>query len=175
MSSLVSLIQNENMKIYRRVSTWVMIGLLILLLMGFGFLTRFVIKETVDENWQQSLTERNVSLEEMVSDPYLFGPKHEFRNEIIINQYRIENDIEPVEMATFWGFVKEAVGITSIITMFTIIIGAGIVANEFSWGTIKLLLIRPVSRGKVLLSKYISTFGFALFPFISLIHLFDAR
>lgn len=37
-----------------------------------------------------------------------------------------------------------------------IIIGGGIVANEFSKGTIRLLAIRPVSRGKILLSKLLA-------------------
>lgn len=37
-----------------------------------------------------------------------------------------------------------------------IIMGGGIVASEFSKGTIRLLLIRPVSRWKILLSKLLS-------------------
>ncbi|MFD2875395.1 ABC transporter permease [Paenibacillus rhizoplanae] len=36
------------------------------------------------------------------------------------------------------------------------------VAGEFTWGTIKLLLIRPWSRSKILLSKYISLVIFSL-------------
>lgn len=45
-----------------------------------------------------------------------------------------------------------------------IIIGGGMVASEFSKGTIRLLLIRPVSRWKVLLSKLLSLLiiGFAV-------------
>ena len=37
-----------------------------------------------------------------------------------------------------------------------IIMGGGIIASEFSKGTIRLLLIRPVSRWKILLSKLLS-------------------
>lgn len=45
-----------------------------------------------------------------------------------------------------------------------IIIGGGIVASEFSQGTIRLLLIRPVSRWKVLLSKLLAVLiiGFSI-------------
>lgn len=50
-----------------------------------------------------------------------------------------------------------------LVTIFTVVAGAGTVAEEFSSGTIKLLLIRPWSRSKILLSKYISTVAFALF------------
>ena len=46
--------------------------------------------------------------------------------------------------------------------LFAIIIAAGIVASEFNWGTIKLLLIRPIDRGKILASKYLAVIVFAL-------------
>ena len=57
-----------------------------------------------------------------------------------------------IDVTNFTGFVG----------LFSIVVAAGIVASEFSWGTIKLLLIRPVSRSKILLSKYITTILFAL-------------
>jgi len=50
----------------------------------------------------------------------------------------------------------------SIVSLLTIIVASGIVANEFRWGTIKLLLIRPISRSKILLSKYAAVLVFAL-------------
>lgn len=53
-------------------------------------------------------------------------------------------------------------GLSGLITIFTVIIAAEIVAGEFTWGTIKLLLIRPASRAKILLSKYIATVLFSL-------------
>ena len=43
-----------------------------------------------------------------------------------------------------------------------IIIAAGIVAGEFNSGTIKLLLIRPLKRWKILVSKYLAVLLFAL-------------
>src|SRR5690606_26357656 len=75
----------------------------------------------------------------------------------------------PIESDSIWSFMDTASAIVSVITLFTIIVGASSVASEFSWGTIKLLLIRPVSRTKILLSKYLSTIIFAL---VSLIILF---
>ncbi|WP_379132378.1 ABC transporter permease [Paenibacillus sp. sgz500958] len=47
-------------------------------------------------------------------------------------------------------------------TIFTIVVASDSVAGEFSWGTIKLLLIRPWSRSKILLSKYLSLILFSL-------------
>ncbi|MFP3340564.1 ABC transporter permease subunit, partial [Micrococcus sp. SIMBA_131] len=49
-----------------------------------------------------------------------------------------------------------------------IIIGAGVIAGEYSWGTIKLLLIRPASRTKILASKFIATLLFALLSLVIL-------
>lgn len=36
------------------------------------------------------------------------------------------------------------------------------VASEFSWGTVKLLLIRPIRRSKILLSKYLTVLLFGV-------------
>lgn len=47
-------------------------------------------------------------------------------------------------------------------TIFSVVIASDSVAGEFSWGTIKLLLIRPWSRSKILLSKYISVILFSI-------------
>lgn len=47
-------------------------------------------------------------------------------------------------------------------TIFTVIIAADIVAGEFAGGTIKLLLIRPWSRGKILWSKFTALLLFGL-------------
>ncbi len=50
-----------------------------------------------------------------------------------------------------------AIGIIqSIISLWTIIIGSVIVTSEFGWGTIRLLLIRPQGRLKILYSKYLT-------------------
>ncbi|MBJ6360233.1 ABC transporter permease [Paenibacillus sp. GCM10012307] len=56
----------------------------------------------------------------------------------------------------------------NLITIFAVIIAAETVAGEFSTGTIKLLLIRPWTRSKILLSKYISLVLFA-FLFVLLL------
>ena len=70
-----------------------------------------------------------------------------------------------------WGFVTEFSALIALVSLFVIIIAAGIVAGEFNTGTIKLLLIRPIKRWKVLLSKYIAVL---LFAFVALILLFVA-
>jgi ABC-2 type transport system permease protein len=81
------------------------------------------------------------------------------------NNVYLENDIQPNKYGAL-QFVAENAGLLSIVSLLTIIIAAGIIANEFRWGTIKLLLIRPISRTKILLSKYLSVL---LFAFLTLL------
>ena len=46
--------------------------------------------------------------------------------------------------------------------LLTVIVAAGIVASEFTQGTIKMLLSRPVKRWKILTSKYVTVILFGI-------------
>lgn len=50
-----------------------------------------------------------------------------------------------------------------MVIIFAIVIAADVVSSEYTNGTIKLLLIRPHSRTKILFSKYIAVILFSLF------------
>lgn len=170
MFSFLRLIQNENMKIYRRPGTWVMFGILISILLIVGLFTKFILEDPEMENWRDVVHAQNINSKQIIEENTLPAAVMErYERDIQLNEYRLEHDIPPVETKSFWGYMTSTVNLISIITMFTIIIGAGIVAGEFSWGTIKLLLIRPVSRAKILLSKYAATFVFALLMLVTLL------
>lgn len=112
MGNFFSLVLNENMKIYRRVRTWVMLGILVVM---------------------------NVLI------PLLFSM------------------VDAGGKTSLWDSVVLSSSFTFFLcTIFSVIIAADSVAGEFSWGTIKLLLIRPWSRSKILLSKYVSVVLFSL-------------
>ncbi|GAA3400986.1 ABC transporter permease [Paenibacillus hodogayensis] len=111
LSNLLSLVQNENMKIYRRPRTWIMAGIVLVATIALGLLLR-------------SFSE--------------------------VNEVNV------------WSFMSTASSMTFFAFIFTVVIAADSVAGEFTWGTIKLLLIRPVGRSKVLLSKYIAVLLFML-------------
>lgn len=110
MSSFWRLVHNENIKIYIRVRTWVMLGILLLTALAVPVLLL--------------LASDQIGLWDGV-------------------------------MLTTWVCFF-------LLTIFTVIVSADIVAGEFSWGTIKLLLIRPWSRTKILISKYIAIILFSL-------------
>jgi ABC-2 type transport system permease protein len=76
-----------------------------------------------------------------------------------ITRYYAPADLMP----SLWMSVNDLVnGLYGLVIIFTIIVAAEIVAGEFSWGTIKLLLIRPARRAKILLSKYIAVLLFSI-------------
>lgn len=111
LSNFLKLVHNENIKIYVRVRTWVMLGILLLIALTVPLLV--------------SLSSDQISV---------------------------------------WdGAMLTMLVCFFLLTIFTVIVSADIVAGEFSWGTIKLLLIRPWSRTKILISKYIAVILFSLF------------
>ena len=92
------------------------------------------------------------------------APKNELiylERDIAVKEYQIEHNISPNEEYSVWGFVGDAANLIQFAGLFAIIIAAGIVSSEFNWGTIKLLLIRPIDRGKILASKYMAVIVFA--------------
>ncbi|WP_342068347.1 ABC transporter permease [Virgibacillus chiguensis] len=160
---MLKLIQNEQGKIFIRKSTWIMYIILAVLILGSALLTNSLdgLKSEYDEdNWREELKQENAQLQKETEE---YEDFEEYNNSVIAkNNYYLENDIQPAPY-TAWTFVDENISLLSIVSLLTIIIAAGIVANEFRWGTIKLLLIRPISRSGILLSKYITVLLFALY------------
>lgn len=165
----MKLIQNENMKIYRRISTWIMLVILIAVAVVVGVVMNSTASDSVDEQWKQNLQQQNEMYKtDLANEDLPDMVKDISERELAINEYRLKHDIAPMETRSTWNFMTVAAEIVSLITLFTIVVGASSVASEFTWGTIKLLLIRPVSRAKILLSKYLATILFALFSLVLL-------
>lgn len=111
MNNFLALIQNENMKIYRRVRTWIMFGLLVLLTILFGVL------------------------------------------------FSLDGGSRRMSA---WDALDQLSFLYYLVSIYAAVVAADIVAGEFTWGTIKLLLIRPWTRTKVLLSKLAAVLLFTL-------------
>ncbi|MFD2046420.1 ABC transporter permease [Ornithinibacillus salinisoli] len=167
----MKLLINEQIKIYIRKSTWAMYIILAILVIGFAALTN-TFDETdkySEDNWREELQNENETLlkenDEIKGDEFsesIIGYNLETVDK---NNYYLENDIQPLQYGA-WRFIMDNRAMLSVVSLLTIIIAAGIVASEFRWGTIKLLLIRPISRHLILLSKYISVLLFALFTLL---------
>ncbi len=157
------------MKIYSRIGTWIMIFLLILGVCAMVLITKYQPKfqdpneANYKANWKQMLQEQNQQNKLMLQEPeFPEEQKKYIEQEIKMNEYRIQHNLSPFTENGLDTVLLTSEGFIMMVTIFTIIVAGGSVAGEFSSGTIKLLLIRPVSRAKVLLSKYIATLLYAL-------------
>jgi ABC-2 type transport system permease protein len=112
LGSFGNLLLNENMKVFRRARTWVMLAILVLISLLMPVLMKQGMGTSDTLFWQPAAT--------------------------------------TVQIAFFLN------------TIFCVVIAAETVAGEFTWGTIKLLLIRPWSRSKILASKYLTVVGFSI-------------
>ena len=126
----------------------------------------------VSENpqWKQTLQTENEALKKQ-GQQVTQGPMDQidyFERQIAINEYRIKHDLAPNQDYDLWNFVTDVSQLIQFAGLFTITVAAGIVASEFSWGTIKLLLIRPLNRSKILLSKYLTVLLFGLLMLVIL-------
>ncbi|KXG11558.1 ABC transporter permease [Anoxybacillus rupiensis] len=161
MSNFFSLIRNENMKIYYRFGTWFMIGLLVLVAVAGAIIVKTSYREPTD--WRKEVTAETASFKASLEEGNISKTYKDYlTQQLKINEYRLKHDIKPIASNTFWGYLESSAGMISLVTLFTIIVAAGSVASEFSWGTIKLLLIRPTNRAKILLSKYMAALLFAI-------------
>ncbi|WP_226536369.1 ABC transporter permease [Fictibacillus halophilus] len=160
----LSLLTNEWIKIFSRVRTWIFIALPILIIIGVAVYDKVATDADVNVNWKQELIQTTEDDKKALAE----AKKNEddafyiemLESNIKQNEYAIENNISPYEKTT-WKFMKEMAPISSLIGLFVIVVASDIVSSEFSKGTIKMLLIRPYSRWKILLSKFLATLGFA--------------
>jgi len=162
LSSMGNLLRNENMKIYRRPRTWLMIGFLLVVLGLMSGIMKWDSTKVDQANWKANITQENVHLQKMVSENKLDADtKKSFEDSIKINDYYLENDINPREL-TLWDYVNNSSMLIMLVTILTVVVAADMIAAEFTWGTIKLLLVGPASRLKIMVSKYAATLVFAI-------------
>lgn len=169
MSRMHPLVMNENMKIYRRPRTWVMLGIVLAILLASVVINKIYERPSPDEgDYRQRLEQRITSMEAQLNDPNMAADQQYakyLKETVMVSKYALEHNYD-TEKQTLWSTVMFSSNLITLLSIFTIVIAADIVAGEFAGGTIKLLLIRPVRRWKILLSKYLSTLLFALFGLV---------
>ncbi|MFC0187055.1 ABC transporter permease [Fictibacillus aquaticus] len=162
---LLSLIHNEWIKIFNRPRTWIFFIIPLLIMLGVTIYDK-VNNDNEQREWKQEVQAEVKQLEKDLEEAKKSGVGAEqavsyLESDIKKKEYALENNISPYEKTT-WTFIKEFAPISSLLGLFVIIVASDIVSNEFSKGTIKMLLIRPFSRWKILLSKFLATLGFAI-------------
>ncbi|PCK18740.1 ABC transporter ATP-binding protein [Bacillus pumilus] len=156
---MIRLIQNEWMKISYRVGTWIMVGLLVL---GMIATLIFAVKTNGDDqsssDWKTELQMMNGENKKELKETENGFFKRSLERKIAINDYRIKHNLPPANQFSdnAWDYVKTNANLLQLVGVFVIIIASTIVSAEYKHGTIKLLLIRPPSRLKILISKYMT-------------------
>jgi ABC-2 type transport system permease protein len=162
---LNNLILNENMKIYRRLRTWILILVLIILT---ATVLIFVHNDLAKGDWKTNIQhEIDNDHRRLLRTDLPADRKLEAENSLKVNEYHLSHNLPPTELS-LWGGVLTAASLIIVVTIFTVIIAAESVAGEFSSGTIKLLLIGPASRSKILFSKYATMLAFFILLLLTL-------
>lgn len=127
-----------------------------------GGLLKWQMVDNTDEtnNWkqavQQDIQQYTAAKQGAEEGSFVYKKAEE---QIQIAKQQLADNNKTVEQGSFWWSVDSLKSVSSLIILFGVIMGASIVSSEYTNGTIKLLAIRPVSRGKILLSKYLTVIG----------------
>lgn len=164
---MIGLIQNELMKIFGKVASWIYIAIIVLAVLIAGIIYMKFSAEP-NPNWRQD-TEAEIAMLENQKASASEEEKGMIQNQIDQTKEFLDEDINP-NAKTNWHFMNDVVvGVSSLVTLFVVVVGSANVAAEFSDGTIKQLLIRPHQRWRILLSKYIAVILYALILVLTLI------
>ena len=150
-----NLLRIEFLKIRRRPRTWIMAVLVVLVMVVFAPIAPHLVPAT-SPTWKQDTIKANEDLQQMIDSTAVpEEAKGALRAELAMNNYNLEHDL-PITKGNAWKYLDFASGTFRLIGVFVVIIAGDSISSEFSWGTIKLLLIRPTSRTKIMYSKYIA-------------------
>ncbi|WP_153730992.1 ABC transporter permease [Sporosarcina obsidiansis] len=161
---MLKLIQNEWMKLWTKKGTWIMTLLLIVLVIGLMGLTKWINSQNTTEptDWKANVQEQLKYTNEALQLDLPESERKQTEETIKILEYRLAHDIPPLAEDSRESLIINPVAIGSLVVLLTVIVAAGIVASEFSQGTIKMLLTRPVKRWKIMTSKYITVLLFGI-------------
>lgn len=137
---------------------------MILFLLGAVGLLAGLNKYNEHENrpadWRASLQQQNEAMRQNLQSAEGQADAEAIQGLITRNEYYLAEGIDPNDW-TQMDQVKDSASLMLFATLLVVVIAADLLAAEFSAGTIKLLLVGPASRAKILLAKYASLLGFA--------------
>jgi len=141
--------------------------LIVVILVPAGITKYYEVKSPTEGSWQDIEQDAIQSYKETLAGEDLTEEdKAYFQEQMAISEYRLANDAPSQKDSSLASFMSFTSGMLTLVTLFTVITAASIVSSEFSTGTIKMLLTRPMSRAKVLTSKLLTTFLFGLLLYV---------
>jgi ABC-2 type transport system permease protein len=159
---LINLIENEMVKLVRK-KRFVVITLVVLVIISIFTYAQYqttqrAIQRSGTTDWRTTMQQQIIDTQNRMSNS---GGTSEMRQALKIRlaqqQYYLDHNINPNSPGspTFMRtFGSQAVSL--LLPLLIMVATCDIVSSEYSGGTIKMLLTRPVRRWKILLSKYIA-------------------
>ena len=162
MRNFIGLVYNELLKVVRKRRMLVIFLILLVLIPVFTYAQYRTLKTTAEQmgtsDWRTLLQQQIVDTQNRLASNRVPEEWKEFmRLRIQVQQYYLDHDINPSAPGapTFVRkFVEESISL--FLPLLVVVVSSDIVSSEYSQGTIKLLLARPVRRWKILLSKYVA-------------------
>jgi ABC-2 type transport system permease protein len=150
------LVENEVLKLLKRRRFRVVL-LILVALIGLIVFAQIKGRERFlgRENWRVRVQERIARMQNQVRSGRMPRTAERWtRFEMARLQYHVDRDVDP-DAISGPLFVRLFANASSylLLPLLALVFGSDIVSSEFSQGTIKLLLTRPVSRAAVLASK----------------------
>lgn len=158
---MFNLFRNELLKLSKKLSTWAMVVITAVVILGIMGISSWVDRTTDTPPWKDSVAKEITVIDQQLAAPTITADdRQELKEQKMILQHRLDKQIAPLSGVE--EQIVDSYGFSSFISLMAVIVAAGIVASEFSQGTIKMLLTRPVRRWKILTSKFLAVAYFSL-------------
>ncbi|MDW0115075.1 ABC transporter permease subunit [Sporosarcina saromensis] len=151
--NLIPLIKGEIFKIQKSKSFILSLMLVTVVVIVSAFISfnsytgdwRINLEKKVNDDWTLL---SNINQDDMAFDI--------IQKEIILNTYHLTHDIPPSGSGHLISYIEKYAGITSLIGLIIMFYASNMVSKENTWGTLKMMLLRPYNKEEILISKYIS-------------------
>jgi hypothetical protein len=129
---LLNLLLNENMKIYRRLRTWILVAVVIVITTTMLIIIHNTNKvPQANGDWKTTIQHQIDNNKILFEQTKLPSDKVELKAKLNVDQYRLEHNKPPTDRS-LWGGILNAVSLISLVTIFTVVIAADLwVAHRF--------------------------------------------
>ncbi len=154
------LIVNELYKSFFQKKTIAFFGVMTILICVMAY---FIADADAEGNWRKDMDKKVVAIEKQIEEAKkATNPDQAYITSLNENlkelQYRLDNNI-PDNVTSPLKFIYNCSQFfTMVIFLFMTAFSADMIASEYSAGTIRQILVKPVKRWKIFVSKFIASF-----------------
>lgn len=171
---MAQLIHNEIIKLVLQKRTILIIGLLLVILIGASLLFLDSTSLMPQFDPQMRISQFDMQIKALETDMEKLDAKptknpmeiealdkmkaelQVLQDDLLLAQYKYDNNITSSTFTPVMFAKIMFTGLTMFLMIFFVIAAADIVSTEYTAGTIRQLLVRPVGRWRVLLAKYLT-------------------